>query len=78
MYSENKIEEVIQLYKNSTQLGIKNIKQRLKLLYGEAGEFSLREENEQVAQLRVQRHTADTRRCQHEPVDDDARAPDDG
>ena len=33
---------------NSTQLGLKNIKQRLRLLYGNSASFSLREENEEV------------------------------
>ena len=35
----------LQIAKNSTQLGLKNIKQRLKLLYGEKAFFQLKEED---------------------------------
>ena len=39
---------------NSTQLGLKNIKQRLKLLYGAAATFSLKEiENQVVATIKI-------------------------
>ncbi len=39
---------------NSTQLGLKNIKQRLELLYGEAATFSLKEiENQVVATIKI-------------------------
>ncbi|WP_343485487.1 histidine kinase [Allomuricauda sp. d1] len=44
----------LKIDKDSTQLGIKNIKQRLKLLYGEAGIFALTEENgEVVADIKI-------------------------
>ena len=44
----------LKIDKNSTQLGIKNIKQRLKLLYGDKGSFSLSEvENEVVATIKI-------------------------
>lgn len=33
---------------NSTQLGLKNIRQRLRLLYGDSASFSLKEKNEEV------------------------------
>tara|TARA_R110000868_G_scaffold72613_6_gene211387 strand:+ start:2805 stop:3857 length:1053 start_codon:yes stop_codon:yes gene_type:complete len=38
----------LRIDENSTKLGIKNIKQRLRLLYGGKGEFSLNEVNEEV------------------------------
>jgi sensor histidine kinase YesM len=44
----------LQIAKNSTQLGLKNIKQRLKLLYGEKANFSLNEiGNEVIAQVNI-------------------------
>ena len=38
----------LQIAKNSTQVGLKNIKQRLKLLYGEKAAFSLKEVEDNV------------------------------
>lgn len=38
----------LKIAKDSTQLGIKNIKQRLKLLYGGAASFELMEKNDEV------------------------------
>jgi len=44
----------LQTSKNSTQLGIKNIQKRLKLLYGEAAIFNLKEiENKVVATIKI-------------------------
>lgn len=44
----------LKIAENSTQLGLKNIKQRLKLLYGEKASFSLKEEdNEVVANVKI-------------------------
>ena len=44
----------LKIDRNSTQLGIKNIKQRLKFLYGEKSSFSLSEiENEVVAAIKI-------------------------
>ena len=38
----------LMIAQSSTQLGLKNIKQRLRLLYGTSASFSLKEENEKV------------------------------
>ena len=38
----------LQIAQDSTQLGLKNIRQRLKLLYGAQGRFDLKEEGEEV------------------------------
>ena len=44
----------LQTSKNSTQLGLKNIKKRLELLYGEAAIFTLKEiENQVVATIKI-------------------------
>ncbi|MDX6747589.1 histidine kinase [Polaribacter sp. PL03] len=44
----------LQRSENSTQLGLKNIKKRLELLYGEAATFKLREiENQVVATIKI-------------------------
>ena len=44
----------LEIAKNSTQLGLKNIKQRLKLLYGDKATFSLDEiSNEVVAEINI-------------------------
>ena len=44
----------LKIAKNSTQLGLKNIQQRLRLLYGEKASFSLKEEaNEVVAHVKI-------------------------
>jgi LytS/YehU family sensor histidine kinase len=44
----------LQIAKNSTQLGLKNIKQRLRLLYGENANFSLNEIGDEViAQVNI-------------------------
>jgi len=38
----------LQTSKNTTQVGLENIRKRITLLYGEKGEFSLKESNDQV------------------------------
>ena len=38
----------LQIAKDSTQLGLKNIRQRLKLLYGNKAQFELKEESDEV------------------------------
>lgn len=44
----------LQISKDSTQLGLKNIKQRLRLMYGKKASFSLKELNgEVVAQIKI-------------------------
>jgi len=44
----------LNIAKNSTQLGLKNIKERLRLLYGEKATFSLNERNnEVVARIKI-------------------------
>lgn len=44
----------LKITKNSTQLGLKNIQQRLRLLYGEKASFSLQEkDNEVVANVKI-------------------------
>lgn len=44
----------LRIAKDSTQLGLKNIRQRLRLLYGKKASFSLQEiENEVVAQIKI-------------------------
>lgn len=44
----------LHIAKDSTQLGLKNVKQRLKLLYGDKASFSLKKEGEEVvADIRI-------------------------
>ena len=44
----------LQIAKGSTQLGLKNINQRLKLLYGDKATFSLKEaQNEVIADVKI-------------------------